>query len=138
MNSAAVKRTGGAYMAVSSTAVSSAIRRAGGVYMTVSNAIRRAGGVYVAQSAVQSGGHVAVSSTAVSSAVRSAGGVYAAVSSTAVSSAIRSAGGSLHVALREVTWCIVVWCGQELRRDGCSFMWHQPCQRCKYTTSVDI
>ena len=24
------------------------------------------------------------------------------------------------------------------RRDGCSFMWHQPCQRCKYTTSVDI
>ena len=24
------------------------------------------------------------------------------------------------------------------RRDGSSFMWHQPCQRCKYTTSVDI
>ena len=23
-------------------------------------------------------------------------------------------------------------------RDGCSFMWHQPCQRYKYTTSVDI
>ena len=22
--------------------------------------------------------------------------------------------------------------------DGCSFMWHQSCQRCKYTTSVDI
>ena len=22
--------------------------------------------------------------------------------------------------------------------DGSSFMWHQPCQRCKYTTSVDI
>ena len=22
------------------------------------------------------------------------------------------------------------------RRDGSSFMWHQPCQRCKYTTSV--
>ena len=22
-------------------------------------------------------------------------------------------------------------------RDGSSFMWHQPCQRCKYTTSVD-
>ena len=20
----------------------------------------------------------------------------------------------------------------------CSFMWHHPCQRCKYTTSVDI
>ena len=25
-----------------------------------------------------------------------------------------------------------------MRRDGCGFMWHQPCQRCKYTTSVDI
>ena len=24
------------------------------------------------------------------------------------------------------------------RRDGISFMWHQPCLRCKYTTSVDI
>ena len=24
------------------------------------------------------------------------------------------------------------------RRDGSSFMWHQPFQRCKYTTSVDI
>ena len=24
------------------------------------------------------------------------------------------------------------------RRDGSSFMWHQPCQRCKYITSVDI
>ena len=24
------------------------------------------------------------------------------------------------------------------RRDGSSFMWHQPCQRCRYTTSVDI
>ena len=24
------------------------------------------------------------------------------------------------------------------RRDGSSFMWHQPCQRCKYTTSVGI
>ena len=24
------------------------------------------------------------------------------------------------------------------RRDGSSFMWHQPCQRCKYTTLVDI
>ena len=30
------------------------------------------------------------------------------------------------------------WCTQDLRQDGCSFMWHQPCQRCKYTTSVDI
>ena len=26
----------------------------------------------------------------------------------------------------EVTWCMVVWCTQNLRRDGCSFMWHQP------------
>ena len=42
------------------------------------------------------------------------------------------------MALHEVTWCMVVWCTQNLRRDGCSFMWHQPCQRCKYTTSVDI
>ena len=33
---------------------------------------------------------------------------------------------------------MVVWCTQNLRRDGCSFMCHQPCQRCKYTTSVDI
>ena len=33
---------------------------------------------------------------------------------------------------------MVVWCTQDLRRDGSSFMWHQPCQRCKYTTSVDI
>ena len=24
------------------------------------------------------------------------------------------------------------------RRDGSRFTWHQPCQRCKYTTSVDI
>ena len=22
--------------------------------------------------------------------------------------------------------------------DKCSFMWYQPCQRCKYSTSVDI
>ena len=43
-----------------------------------------------------------------------------------------------YVALHEVTWNMVVWCTQDLRRDGCSFMWHQPCQRCKYTTSVDI
>ena len=34
--------------------------------------------------------------------------------------------------------CMVVWCTQDLRQDGCSFMWHQPCQRCKYTTLVDI
>ena len=43
-----------------------------------------------------------------------------------------------YVALHEVTWCMVVWCTQNVRRDGCSFMWHQPCQRCKYTTWVDI
>ena len=41
-------------------------------------------------------------------------------------------------ALHEVTWCMVVWCTQNLRRDGSSFMWHPPCQRCKYTTSVYI
>ena len=45
----------------------------------------------------------------------------------------------MYVALHEVTWCMVVWCTQNLPRDGSSFMWHQPCQRCKYTaTSVDI
>ena len=43
-----------------------------------------------------------------------------------------------YVALREVTRCMVVWCTQNLRRDGYSITWHQPCQRCKYTTSVDI
>ena len=43
-----------------------------------------------------------------------------------------------YVALREVTWCMVVSCTQNLRRDGSSFMWHQPHQSCKYTTSVDI
>ena len=39
--------------------------------------------------------------------------------------------------LREVTRCVVVWCTQNLRHDGSSFMWHQPCQRCTYTTLVD-
>ena len=43
-----------------------------------------------------------------------------------------------HVALHEVTWRMVVWCTKNLRRDGSSFMWHQPRQRCKYTTSVDM
>ena len=42
------------------------------------------------------------------------------------------------MALHEVTWCMVVWCTQNLRRGRSSFMWHQPCQRCKYTASVDI
>ena len=43
----------------------------------------------------------------------------------------------MYVALHEVTWCVVVWCTQNVRRDGCSYMWHQPCQHCdsKYTTS---
>ena len=41
-------------------------------------------------------------------------------------------------------WLCMKWHGAWLygvhrtRRDGSSFMWHQPCQRCKYTTSVDI
>ena len=40
-------------------------------------------------------------------------------------------------------WLYMKWHGAWLysvhrtRRDGSSFMWHQPCQRCKYTTSVD-
>ena len=42
-----------------------------------------------------------------------------------------------YVALHDVTWC-TVRCTQNLRREGSSFMWHQPCQRCKYTTSVNI
>ena len=42
------------------------------------------------------------------------------------------------VETRLVTWCIAVWCTQNLRRDGSSFMRHQPCQRCKHTTSVAI
>ena len=49
---------------------------------------------------------------------------------------------STYVALHEVT-CSMPLYGvglsvQNLRRDGSSSMWHQPCQRCKYTTSVDI
>ena len=41
-------------------------------------------------------------------------------------------------------WLCMKWHGAWLygvhrtRLDGSSFMWHQPCQRCKYTTSVDI
>ena len=48
---------------------------------------------------------------------------------------------SQHVALHEVTQCMVVWCTQNAPRltlYGSRFLWHQPCQRCKYTTSVDI
>ena len=44
----------------------------------------------------------------------------------------------MYVALLEVIWCMVVLCTPNLRQDGSSFMWHQPCQRCKYTTLVDI
>ena len=46
-----------------------------------------------------------------------------------------------YVALHEVTRCMVVWCIQNAPRltlSGSRFLWHQPCQRCKYTTSVDI
>ena len=41
-------------------------------------------------------------------------------------------------------WLCMKWHGAWLygvhrtRRDGSSFMWQQPCQRCKYTTSVDL
>ena len=40
-------------------------------------------------------------------------------------------------------WLCMKWHGAWLYGvhrtwDGCSFMRHQPCQRCKYTTSVDI
>ena len=41
-------------------------------------------------------------------------------------------------------WLCMKWHGTWLygvhrtRRDGSSSMWHQPCQRCKYTTLVDI
>ena len=41
-------------------------------------------------------------------------------------------------------WLCMKWHGAWLygvhrtRQDGSSFMWHQPCQRCKYTTLVDI
>ena len=44
----------------------------------------------------------------------------------------------MYVALHEVTWCMVVWCTQNLHQDGSSFEWHQLCQRCKYTALVDI
>ena len=41
-------------------------------------------------------------------------------------------------------WLCMKWQGawlygvHKMCRDGSSFRWHQPCQRCKYTTSVDI
>ena len=48
-----------------------------------------------------------------------------------------------HVCILRIWFCMK-WHGAWLygvhrtRRDDSSFMWHQPCQRCKYTTSVDI
>ena len=41
----------------------------------------------------------------------------------------------MYVALHEVTWLYGV---HRTHPDGSNFMWHQPCQRCQYTTSVDI
>ena len=35
-------------------------------------------------------------------------------------------------------WSDMVHGIHRMRRDGRSFMWHQPCQSCKYTTLVDI
>ena len=46
--------------------------------------------------------------------------------------------------LRMCMWLYMKWHGAWLygvhrtRRDGSRFLWHQPCQCCKYTTSVDI
>ena len=31
-------------------------------------------------------------------------------------------------ALNVVTWCMVVWCTQNVLRDGSSLTWHQPCR----------
>ena len=48
------------------------------------------------------------------------------------------------VHLTYTLWLCMKWHGAWLysvhrtRWDGSSFMWHQPCQHCKYTTSVDI
>ena len=44
----------------------------------------------------------------------------------------------MYVALHEVTRCMVVWCIIQNAPRWQHIMWHQPCQRCKYTTSVDI
>ena len=40
--------------------------------------------------------------------------------------------------IRPLLGWLFVMCIPSSFRDGSSFMWHQPCQRCKYTTSVDI
>ena len=44
----------------------------------------------------------------------------------------------MYVALHEVTWSMVVWCTQNLHRDGCSFMWHQPNATAVSTPPADI
>ena len=45
---------------------------------------------------------------------------------------------TLRMWLYIVTWCMVIWCTLNMRWDGSCLMCHQPCERCKYTTSVDI
>ena len=44
----------------------------------------------------------------------------------------KSAGGKLQLNMHAP--CVVYG----MYQDGSSFMWHQPCQHCKYTTLVDI
>ena len=58
----------------------------------------------------------------------------------------KNGGGRLQLNMHAlyVLWLCMKWHGtwvygvHRTRWDGSSFMWHQPCQRCKYTTSVDI
>ena len=48
---------------------------------------------------------------------------------------LKSSYNLMYVALHEVTW----WYGvHRSYRDGGSFMWHQPCQHCKYIAVVNI
>ena len=59
----------------------------------------------------------------------------------------KSAGGRLQLNMHApyiiCMWLCMKWHGAWLygvhrtRQDGSSFMWHQPCQHCKYTTLVD-
>ena len=44
----------------------------------------------------------------------------------------------LTLCMHEKILCYVHNGVHRARQDSSSFMWHQPCQRCKYTTSVDI
>ena len=44
----------------------------------------------------------------------------------------------MYVALHEVTWCMVVWCTQNLHWDGCSFMWLKSTTVASAVTSVSI